>query len=212
METQVKPQGSAVHARFALSFPILFFLSLGAHVIGGGGLPTVAGLFAGAVFSALFSALVSRSTLTVASVSIAALASQFMVHLSFHYVHSLGVRSLGGHTGGGHAGGHHLHGGSAVDLTAVAAVSGHAMFTGPMLTAHLVAGVAVAVVLVQVDRFLAYLRSAAKSFISLLRPVVLIAPRFKGHINFFPTTVGIHVFLEVLTKRGPPRSLKFLSI
>ena len=198
METQAKPQGSAVLARFTLIFPILFLLSLGAHVIGGGGLPTAAGLFAGAIFSALFSALVSRSALTVVSVSVAALASQFMVHLSFHYVQSLG--------------GHHLHGGTAVDLTSVATLSGHAMFTGPMLAAHLVAGVAVAVVLVQVDRFLAYLRSAAKSFISLLRPVVLIAPRVNGHINFFPTTVGIHVFLESLTKRGPPRSLKFLSI
>ncbi len=208
METQAKPQGSAVLARFALSFPILFLLSLGAHVIGGGGLPTAAGLFAGAIFSALFSALVSRSALTVVSVSIAALASQFMVHLSFHYVQSLGVQA-----GGVPAlGGHHLHGGTAVDLTSVATLSGHAMFTGPMLAAHLVAGVAVAVVLVQVDRFLAYLRSAVKSFVSLLRPVVLIAPRVNGHINFFPTTVGIHVFLESLTKRGPPRSLKFLSI
>lgn len=200
METQAKPQVSAVHARFALSFPILFFLSLGAHVIGGGGLPTGPGLFAGAIFAALFSALVSRSTLTVASVSLAALASQFLVHWSFHYVQVIG------------AGQHHHHGAPVVDLAQTVAHAGHAMFTIPMLAAHLVAGVVVAAVLVQVDRFLEYLRSAARRLTFLLRPVILIAPTAGSPVSFLPSTFGIPVFLEVLTKRGPPHSLKFLSI
>lgn len=198
VETQGKTQLSAVHARFALSFPILFFLSLGAHIVGGGGLPTMSGLFAGAIFAALFSAMVSRSRLTVVSVATAALMSQFMVHLSFHYVQALGSG--------------HIHGAAKLDLGPAAGTADHAMFTAPMAAAHLIAGVLVAVVLVQVDQFLEYLRSAARRFVSLLRPVILIALRVRSSPNFFAAHLGIHVCLEVLTKRGPPLSLKCSSI
>lgn len=202
--TETSPQ--AAQARFALAFPVLLLLSVGAHLVAGGQLPGLPGLFAGAVFAALSTALAARSRLTVAGLSAAALASQLAVHWSFEF-----VTTLGGVDHSHHHGGQPVASGAA---SAVAAPSGHGfmdMFTSPMFLAHGAAAVLVAIMLVRIDGFLAYLRSAVVKLITILRSQELIVHRPASAVFVVDKLAGLPPVLSPLSKRGPPALPRFFS-
>lgn len=197
----------AAQIRFALAFPVLLWLSLSAHLVAGGTVPGIAGLLAGATFAALCTALAVRRRLTVLGLSSAALVSQLAVHWSFELVTTLGPA------------GHAHHRGSVLDTAAASAaelsvVSGHAshgMFTSPMLLAHGAAAVIVAVILVRIDGFLAYVRSAVEQLVTVLRSQTLIAHRPPSVVFLVDKIAGLPTLLGPLTKRGPPALPRYLS-
>lgn len=191
MRNKGYPDLRAAQRRFAVCFPVLFFLSLGAHFLASAELPSPRGLIAGATAAGLMSALISRSNLTVTRVSLAALAAQFLVHWCFQFVVSVGMTA-------------HQHGPVLAQPVAPVIHGSHSMFDGPMLAAHAIAAVVVATLLVRVDQFIAYLQDVARCLFVPLRATILVPQSGALFAATARISSGVDVCLGTLTRRGPP--------
>ena len=203
MQQQDLPDLRAAQRRFALTFAPLFLLSLGAHVLGGGPMPALVGVVAGLLGAALVAAILARMSLTVTRVSFGAVVAQIVVHGSFQYL-DVGLSQFFGATAGRTGSVHAHHAGAFAASPAVASHAVHSMVSVPMVLAHAMSALCLAIVLVRLDAFIKYAQAVVRPLLRIMRPAVLIVARARYAPGRDLRPAGTPAFLRVRTPRGPP--------